>query len=199
MIFIKNALLRLACKEWLPGRAAYGPSTSQAQILNMETNMKPAHKHTQMHTNTHWTHARTHAHTHSPSNRLSEPSLSRHWMWRGMKSWARSGSPYRYEGRAKGTSSTGTNRNPHDAAFLCQVCTWGRQSQPHTVTHSSPNTTTHVYFNTCILHVNIAILCQPCTGGHQSRATCCYTLISNTMKHYNTNILHIAIVRSHIE
>lgn len=65
----------------------------------------------------------------SPSNRLSQPSFSRHCMFRGINNWARRGSPYRYDDKAKGTSNTGTSRNPQDAAFLCQPCTWKRKVQ----------------------------------------------------------------------
>lgn len=65
----------------------------------------------------------------SPSNRLSHPSFSRHCMFRGINNWARRGSPYRYDDKAKGTSNTGTSRNPQDAAFLCQPCTWKRRVQ----------------------------------------------------------------------
>lgn len=103
------------CRGRPPERAASCPSTSPVQTLCDDR----THVVTEPHGRT----RKTRSERREPSKRLSLPFFSRQWTFRGMKSCALSGSPYRQDVRAKGTSSTGTNRKPQDAAFLCQPWT----------------------------------------------------------------------------
>lgn len=117
-----------------------------------------------------------------PSNRLSLPFFSRHWMFRGMKRWALRGSPYREDVRAKGTSSTGTNRKPQDAAFLCQPWTWRWWRLPVSATDQNTR---------CVCVVSPLISEQPLdlrtfkpVRFHQSGPSAQCLLVSRSGDHY---------------